>query len=147
MPVDLPPQTETVTLADTRLEQSVSVSADGFTQWRVVGSVPVVPSEELRATSSDDEREFRHWADQWLKETGHFSDPIQKFMHPAHFKIMAMGTRALPFVLREAEKMSGHWLVALNAVSPVNPVTSEDEINFQRATDAWIRWGKSQKLI
>jgi hypothetical protein len=93
------------------------------------------------------EGEFRAHADKWLQETAPLSDPVQIFMHPSHLKIIGMGGKALPFILREVERQSGHWFVALEAISPVNPVQPEDQTSFQRMTDAWIRWGKEEGLI
>ena len=100
-------------------------------------------------TTKDNETEqrFRRLADEWIQETSHFSDPVRKFMHRAHFKIIGMGERALPFILKEVERMSGHWFVALDAISPVNPVRPEDETSFDRTAKAWIEWGKSEGLI
>jgi hypothetical protein len=146
MAIDLPPQTEIVTLADTRLEQSVSISADGFTQFRVVGK-HVMPSLDLPVVTADDETQFRQLADVWIKETGPLSDPISKYMHPSHLKIIGMGIKVLPLILREVEIMSGHWFVALDAVSPVNPVTPQDERSLDRITEAWLAWGRTEELI
>jgi hypothetical protein len=97
--------------------------------------------------ADESERRFRQLAEQWIIETGLLSDPIQKFLHPAHLKIIGMGERVLPFILKEVEKMSGHWFVALDAVSPVNPVQPEDQTNLKRMAEAWIQWGKIEGLI
>ena len=102
---------------------------------------------QAKVVDARTEREFRAYADKWLKETAPLSDPVQIFMHPSHLKIIGMGEKIVPFVLKEVERQSGHWFVALEAISPVNPVQPEDEISFQRTADAWIRWGKAEGLI
>lgn len=107
-----------------------------------------VLAEHKRLNEDRDlELKFRRLADEWITETGLLSDPVQKFMHPAHLKIIGMGEKALPFILKEVEKMSGHWFVALDAISPVNPVPPQDETNLQQVAQAWIEWGKHEGLI
>lgn len=90
---------------------------------------------------------FEALAHQWLQETKYLSDPVRKILHPSHLKLIAMGERILPLVLREVEKMSGHWFVILNAISPENPVKPEDETNIERLANAWLEWGRRKGLI
>jgi len=90
---------------------------------------------------------FQRLANEWLRDTAFVSDPIEKFMHPAHLKILGMGDKILPLVLREVEKMSGHWFMVLDAISPENPVTPEDQASLERTAQAWVEWGKKQGLI
>jgi hypothetical protein len=93
------------------------------------------------------EQRFRRFADEWISETGLLSDPIRKFMHRSHLKIIGMGEKALPYILKEVERKSGHWFVALDAISPENPVRPEDQINLERTARAWLEWGKDKGLI
>jgi hypothetical protein len=93
------------------------------------------------------EQRFHRLADEWLRETGFLSDPIKKFMHRSHLRIIGMGSPALPFILREVEKMSGHWFVALDAISPENPVRPEDENDLHKVAKAWLEWGRREGII
>lgn len=93
------------------------------------------------------EQRFQQLAREWLRDTAFVSDPIEKFMHPAHMKILGMGEKILPLVLREVERMSGHWFMVLDAISPENPVTPEDQASPERTAHAWVDWGKKQGLI
>jgi hypothetical protein len=90
---------------------------------------------------------FEALAQQWLNETKFLSDPVRKILHPSHLKLIAMGESILPLVLREVEKMSGHWFVILNAISPENPVKPEDETDIERLANAWLEWGRRKGLI
>jgi len=139
------PNIDYVTLADTRLE--ALVSADAETEWRVVGRPNMPDVHVFPVPSSDDEKEFRRWADEWIGETGFLSDPTRKSMHRAHFKIIGMGEKALPLILKEVQRMTAHWFVALDAISPVNPVRPEDQTNLVRTANAWLEWGRGEKLI
>lgn len=103
--------------------------------------------EEVKEASRKFERQFEALTQEWLSETKFLSDPVKKILHPAHLKIIAMGKEILPLVLREVEKMSGHWFVILNAISPENPVKPEDETSIEKVANAWLKWGKEKGLI
>lgn len=105
------------------------------------------PELHQRESVTNLENEFRSHAESWLQETGLLSDPVKIFMHPSHLKIIGMGKDVLPLILKEVERGSGHWFVALNAISPVNPVASGDENDIQRVTDSWLSWGRAEGLI
>lgn len=92
-------------------------------------------------------QKFHALASEWLRDTGIVSNPVEIFMHPAHVKLLGMGPEILPLVLKEVEKMSGHWFMILDAISPENPVTPEDETSPERTARAWIEWGKERGLL
>ncbi|MCM3873687.1 MAG: hypothetical protein ND895_23620 [Pyrinomonadaceae bacterium] len=93
------------------------------------------------------EQKFRQLANAWIAETGFLSDPSKKFSHRSYLKIIGMGEKVLPLILREVERMSGHWFVALDAISDANPVSSEDQTNLQRTANAWLQWGRDKGYI
>lgn len=105
------------------------------------------PDLELSPVTPELVREFRTNVDTWLQETRYLSDPVKKFMHPAHLRIIGMGRDILPLILRELEKRSGHWLIALEAISPINPVNPVDKTDFDLTTEAWLRWGREEGFI
>jgi hypothetical protein len=136
-------------LSDRREAEIVAVREHA----RRLGEIALLLQEKAEAqeqaanVDAELETEFRAHADKWLGETGALSDPVRKFMHPSHLKIIGMGIEVLPLILKEVEKMSGHWFVALDAISPVNPVRPEDESDFQGVAKAWLDWGKGEGLI
>ena len=101
----------------------------------------------VAAVGAGVEAEFRRLADEWLSETAYLSDPVKIFMHRSHIKIIGMGEKVLPLILREVERMSGDWLFALDAISPENPVRPEDRTNLEKAAGVWLQWGKERGLI
>jgi hypothetical protein len=103
--------------------------------------------DNVSTVDPETERRFNQFADKWIAETGFLSDPIRKFMDRSHLKIIAMGEKVLPLILRELERKSGYWFVALDAVSPENPVQAEDQVSFDATANAWLRWGKQRGLI
>lgn len=135
---------ENVTLADSRLE--VLASADE-SQWRVVGRPSPMSTHTAPAPTTEDEQRFHQLAEEWISETAAFSDPVRIFLHKSLFKIIGMGEKALPLVLKEVEKNSAQWFVVLDAISPIRPVKAQDEKNLERVRQAWIEWGRSEGLI
>ena len=112
--------------------------------YSVAGGVGFMPEPRPIETT---EQQFRRLRNEWLRDTALVSDPIEKFMHPAHIKILGMGDKILTLVLKEVEKMSGHWFMILEAISQESPVTPEDTASLERTARAWVEWGKREGLI
>lgn len=93
------------------------------------------------------ERTFRALAEEWLDETAHLSDPVDKFMHPAIVQIIGMGKQVVPLLLKEVRKMSGHWFYALEHINRTNPVLPEDQWSVEQTAAAWLAWGRRERLI
>jgi hypothetical protein len=108
------------------------------------GGVSIMPDTGV---ADHAEQKFRQLANEWIAETGFLSDPSKKFTHRSYLKIIGMGEKALPLILREVERMSGHWFVALDAISDVNPVSLEDQRSLQRTANAWLQWGRDKGYI
>ncbi|MDQ3919846.1 MAG: hypothetical protein M3348_15370 [Acidobacteriota bacterium] len=98
-------------------------------------------------TDSEVERTFRTLADEWLSETAHLSNPVDKFMHPALVQIIGLGKQAVPLILMEVQKQSGHWFYALEHINRMNPVLPEDQWDLEKTADAWLEWGRRERLI
>jgi hypothetical protein len=66
-------------------------------------------------------------------------------MHPAYFRIMGMGERAVPLLLEELRDHPAHWFSALKATANIDPVPAGS--NPLMARNAWLEWGRKQRLI
>jgi hypothetical protein len=95
-------------------------------------------SERLRA-------EFRSLVEQWRRDTHHFSQISKKVTHPAYFRIMGMGERAIPLLLEELRDRPSHWFSALKAIANFDPVPTGASPAMAR--DAWLEWGRKNRLI
>src|SRR6185436_14010617 len=81
----------------------------------------IVPVEVWRAIKSQGrspengalQAKFDALAAQWRRETAMLSSTSQIVMHPAYQRIMAMGEKAVPLILRELQKEPEHWFYAL----------------------------------
>ena len=67
--------------------------------------------------------------------------------HPAHLAIVAMGDRAVPWILRELEGELGHWFSALTAITGENPILLDDRGNMSKMRDSWLDWGRANGHI
>lgn len=90
----------------------------------------------------DTEEEFRQLAKQWKEETAHYSKMEQVISHPAYRRVIAMGERAVPLILRDLELNGGRWSHALREITKMNPATEGMRGKVQKIRDAWLKWGR-----
>ena len=90
-------------------------------------------------------REFEELAEQWRRETQHFSLISKKVSHPAYFRIMGMGEAVVPLLLEALRERPAHWFAALRATANVDPVPHGT--NPAAAREAWLRWGAGRGLV
>ena len=84
---------------------------------------------------------FNALTQQWRDATQYLSSVHAIVLHPAYQKIIGMGERAIPYILKELDTDQGLWAWALNSISGENPVPPEDAGNMARMADAWRAWG------
>jgi hypothetical protein len=97
------------------------------------------------APTKDTEGLFQELANQWRRETAHLSLAIKKVMHPAYQRIIGLGPAAVPLILSELQRRSGHWFWALKAIRGEDPAQPDDTIS--QAAQAWLQWGKERNYI
>lgn len=95
-------------------------------------------------TQAELERMFVELAERWHNETGMYSISRQKVGHPAYLRIIGLGPRAIPFVLRDLERTGGWWFDALQALTGENPADTADQTKPSEMRAAWLRWAASQ---
>lgn len=107
----------------------------------------ILPNEPLRGAQgqvSDIERQFNQLASQWKAETGMLSVLSQKVLHPAYQRIIGMGKKAIPLLLKELEREPNHWFWALRAITGANPVKPENRGRVKRMAADWRSWGRDR---
>ncbi len=121
--------------------QLTSVLVEEDPTWRKAEAAPEqahIVSRQL-TLSYDLALRFQHLADQWHKETGHYSLMFKRAMHPAYQQIIGMGKDAIPFILDDLrEQPTGHWFWALGAITGEDPTLGEADID--KAIQAWLSW-------
>ncbi len=68
-------------------------------------------------------------------------------MHTAYQQIIGMGPIAIPFILIEMQKRSGHWFWALKSITGEDPVPPESRGIINEMAKAWINWGINQRYL
>ncbi len=113
-----------------------------YGQGSYIPSTKPLPLQDIRfslyTNSVSDELVFRFLADDWQRQTGHYSIVQQKVLHPAYQEIIGMGNRALPFLIKELDSKPSHWFWALRAIARENPAQHSD--TPEEAAIAWREW-------
>src|ERR1039458_5976927 len=78
-------------------------------------------------------------ANQWKRETGHFSVIARRYENPAYKVILDMRESAIPLILNELKRNPDRWFSALEKLTGENP--AKDAVNFYEAVDRWVAWG------
>lgn len=123
---------------DQRVEVFVTIPED-------LDTIPDGLTDELAAEAAWIVAHFRQLAEQWRKETRHFSSLSKMALHPAYQQIIGMGKPAVPLLLTELKQRPDHWLWALHAITGEDPASPE--ANFGEAVQAWIEWGKQKGYL
>jgi hypothetical protein len=103
--------------------------------------------EQLLETWQASEEELSHFqtlAEQWKKETGHYSNIAKRALHPAYQEIIDMGECVVPLLLAELRREPDDWFWALHAITGANPVPESSRGNLRAMADAWILWGSEK---
>jgi hypothetical protein len=104
-------------------------------------------NENIGVTPDKSELEtiFNGLVKKWLEETFLISSTSQLLDHPAYRKIISLGRPAAYLVLRELQNDSGRWFHALKYMTGED--ASEGLTDYKPAKDAWLEWGRKNKLI
>lgn len=99
------------------------------------------------STRTSRRERFGQLAQQWRSDTQWLSSTTDIAMHPGYQAIIGMGRDALPLILEDLGKNSGHWYWALKAISNEDPVPPSDRGAVKKMKEAWLRWGKAKGII
>jgi hypothetical protein len=91
------------------------------------------------------EHTFRVLVEQWRKDSLVLSSIPQKINHLSYLKIIALGKRVVPLILRELRDRPTYWFAALEALTTNGPQGPFARFDDQRA--AWLTWGIEHGLI
>ena len=103
-------------------------------------------ADDARSTNQDWDV-FQHLIVTWKKERGATSSIPQMSMCPSYQKIIGMGEKAVPLILRQLQSESddpGHWHWALSAITGANPVPEDAIGNTRKISKAWLQWARDK---
>jgi len=101
----------------------------------------VILADFMLAPETDAEK-FQRLKVEWEEKTINLSSFDQMVAHPAYVAIIAMGKRAVPFLLAEIKTSPNHWFFALRKITGANPIPKTAAGNLRKMTEAWLKWGK-----
>src|SRR5439155_22227751 len=99
--------------------------------------------ERLRQEDERDHDRFRQLAARWKAERPPHSSSSRLTDHPAYREIIALGRRAIPWLLAELEREPDHWFSALKQLAGADPVRPEHRGNIEAMAADWIGWGRA----
>ena len=84
----------------------------------------------------------------WRESTEYLSSPSERAGHIAYQKIVELGPRAIPLILRELQQNGGSgWYIALRRLTGASPVPPEAAANSKRVRELWIQWGTEHGFV
>ena len=104
-------------------------------------------SNQVRVGTAQDWQRFNLLASSWRKERGITSSVTKMAMCPSYQRIIGMGEKAVPLILREMEKEGDdpdHWFWALEMIADANPVPADAYGDTVRMAQAWLNWAKGR---
>jgi hypothetical protein len=97
------------------------------------------------------EERFYEQANKWQTETGHFSSPSQRIMHPSYQAILGMGREhkldIIRLLIRDLQQNRRAWFWALSYLAQDNPINPEDAGKIDKMIFAWVKWGKTKGIL
>jgi len=101
--------------------------------------------EGKRVSFGSAQQKFDALIHEWKRLYDHGSS-TESPLNDAYGQIVAMGWPAVPFLLREVERQSGHWFAALRWITGADVAKPEMKGNIRLLREAWLRWGKQNDI-
>jgi len=105
------------------------------------------PSTESWAPQGGTAAQFRNLADTWRRDTAHLSSIPDILHHASYRQVVSMGSRVVPFILKDLRDEPAFWFSALREITGENPVPQSARGNMRAMADAWLQWGRAKNLI
>lgn len=92
---------------------------------------------------ADDWIKFKQLSEDWREERGATSSITDMALCDSYQKIIGMGEKAIPLILRELEDNidePDQWFWALQVLTWADPVTDDERGDFSLMARSWLRW-------
>ena len=104
-------------------------------------------SHQVRDGTAPEWQRFNSLVSSWRKERGIASSVTKMVMCPSYQRIIGMGGKAVPLILRHMEKEGDdpdRWFWALEMITDANPVPADAYGDTVRMAQAWLDWAKER---
>ena len=142
--------------ADNNPNETMTREASFGVSYNTIGYTPFDAASDqiseflITIDKQFDRLEFESHYAQWRATRNRISSMAGDITrNPHYFRIVGMGSRALPSILSHLyqEVRLGtidHWFPALWAITGTNPVPPGSEGRMREMAEAWIEWGRQE---
>jgi len=112
--------------------------------WAYLKKVLIRNNNIKKSENIEIEKLFSDLVETWRNDTAFLSSITDMVLHESYQRIIGLGQRAIPLILKELQHEPDQWFWALRAITGENPVKEEDAGNIKAMAEAWIHLGKSK---
>jgi len=105
--------------------------------------LPAGPADNESGT----EQEFALLSRRWREDVGAESSLTRITGNMNYLRIIALGWKAVPWILRDLQREPAPWFLALRAITGEETVGREHSGNFRSMADAWLAWGQRHGYV
>ena len=90
---------------------------------------------------------FQKLANEWRQQRGAMSSITEMSMLPAYQAILGMGPSAIKPIIAQLKSEGDEpdqWFWALRSITEANPVKADEQGDFIKMAQAWIRWAENE---
>jgi hypothetical protein len=132
-------------------QEAVELSVTAPLEWSIFYAFTALWTHNLNellvCPFVTDAGRFQQLVEQWRAERGATSSFTDMVLCSAYQKIIGMGERAIPLIIRQLELEADdpdHWGWALYAITGEDPVPPEAAGDTVQIAQAWLAWGRAQ---
>ncbi|PWU08431.1 MAG: hypothetical protein C5B50_29565 [Verrucomicrobia bacterium] len=93
------------------------------------------------------EKEFDELSRKWRADVGPESSFSKITGNLSYLRIISLGKRAVPLILKDLQREPAPWFLALRAITGEERIGKEEAGNFKAMADAWLAWGREHGYI
>ena len=101
---------------------------------------PTLTPEELR-------EQFEALAADWKEQSKYLSFTDRMAMLRPYQRIIGLGRPVVPLILEDLQREPDFWFWALEAITGENPVPPGTNGDVRKMREAWLEWGRRNRLI
>lgn len=125
---------------NTGLTQEASILSCNYSN-----AVSIFKGNSVLISDRIENQEFKHFLqlkDKWKSETLYYSSSSHIFNNSAYREIISLGSKTIPWIIRELKKTNDHWFYALKKISGENPIKPDHYGVITKMKEDWIEWAQ-----
>ena len=86
------------------------------------------------------EHKFNKYKADWIKQTCYHSNPEIVYNNENYKNIISLGSKVIPFLIKDLNENNGDWIFALSSILEVDPVKDSNKGNWTNMKKDWIKY-------